>query len=120
MDSNIEIDASPWDDVPELSLKKTLFTDAWLRQISIGKMLGIALLMEIDLEPLHLPDVLEADPTQDPERSVETYRGTSSLQSAPSSPTSCRGRGSGWRCGGRAAPSGNFVKSTEIPEINLA
>ena len=29
-------------------------------------MLGIALLMEIDLEPLHLPDVLEADPTQEP------------------------------------------------------
>ena len=49
-----------------LSLKKTLFTDAWLRQISFGKILGIALLMEIDLEPLHLPDVLEADPTQEP------------------------------------------------------
>ena len=29
-------------------------------------MSGIALLMEIDLEPLHLPDVLEADPTQEP------------------------------------------------------
>ena len=66
MDSNIEIDASPWDDVPELSLKKTLFTDAWLRQISIGKILGIALLVVIDLEPLHLPVVLEADPTQEP------------------------------------------------------
>ena len=48
------------------SLKKTLFTDAWLRQISFGKISGIALLMEIDLEPLHLPDVLEADPTQEP------------------------------------------------------
>ena len=77
------------------SSKKTLFTDAWLRQISFGKISGIALLMEIDLEPLHLPDVLEADPTQDPERSVETYSGTSSLQCAPSSPTSCRSRGSG-------------------------
>ena len=84
-------------DKREFSSKKTLFTDAWLkRRISIGKISGIALLMEIDLEPLHLPDVLEVVlHPQDPERSVETYRGTSSLQCAPSSPTGCRSCGSG-------------------------
>ena len=47
------------------------------RRISVGKISGIALLMEIDLEPLHLPDVLDVVlHPQDPERSVETYRGT--------------------------------------------
>ena len=50
----------------QFEFKEDFIHDAWLRQISIGKILGIALLMEIDLEPLHLPDVLEADPTQEP------------------------------------------------------
>ena len=45
------------------------------RHISFGMILGIALLMEIDLEPLHLPDVLEADPQEPgtPRGNVQWY-----------------------------------------------
>ena len=50
----------------QIRFKEDFITDAWLRQISIGKISGIALLMEIDLEPLLLPDVLEVDPSQEP------------------------------------------------------
>ena len=51
----------------QLSSQKTLFTDAWIkRHISFERILGIARLMEIDLEPLHLLEVLEAAPTQEP------------------------------------------------------
>ena len=51
----------------QFSLQKTLFTDAWIkRHISFKRISGIARLMVIDLEPLHLLEVLEAVPTQEP------------------------------------------------------
>ena len=53
--------------IVQFSSKKTLFTDAWIIKTQlIFAGMGIARLMVIDLEPLHLLEVLEAAPTQEP------------------------------------------------------
>ena len=79
--------------------------------------------MEIDLEPLHLPDVLEAVlHPQEP----GTQRGNvqrylfSSMRAELARPAAEAADQAEDGGGGRATPSGNFDKSTEFPEINLA